>query len=88
MITTNTTAVAISQITNDIVMMEVRHEDKRLCIFDYEIKDATERIIRRGRFTGPLVQLGTQFLNNGNYEIDLMVKGETWRTIHFTKSSC
>jgi hypothetical protein len=87
MITTTKTAVAISQITNDIVIMEVRHEDRNDCIFDYEIKDAAERVVRRGRFTGPLVQLGTQFLNNGIYEIDLLVKGETWRTVRFTKNS-
>ena len=87
MITPNTAAVAISQITNDLVIMEVRHEDKSHCVFDYEIKDAAERIVRRGRFTGPLVQLGTQFLGNGIYEIDLMVKGKTWRTISFTKNS-
>lgn len=87
MITTTNTAVAFSQITNDLVIMEVRHEDKGHCIFDYEIKDAAERVVRRGRFTGPLVQLGTQFLNNGSYEIDLLVKGETWRKISFTKNS-
>ncbi len=87
MLTSTRTAVAISQISNDIVIMEVRHEDKSHCIFDYEIKDAADRIVRRGRFTGPLVQLGTQFLNNGSYEIDLQVKGETWRKVSFTKSS-
>ena len=87
MITPTTTAVAISQITSDLVIMEVRHEDKSHCIFDYEIKDAAEKVVRRGRFTGPLVQLGTQFLGTGIYEIDLLVKGKTWRTISFTKDT-
>jgi len=86
MIAPNKTPVSLLQVTNDLVVMEVRHEDRSDCIFDYEIKDGTEKIVRRGRFTGPLVQLGTQFLNNGNYEIDLMVKGETWKRVSFTKN--
>ncbi len=87
MIATEKTAVSLLQVANDTVLMEVYYEDKSDCIFDYEIKDTTERIVRRGRFTGPWVQLGTQFLNNGNYEIDLMVKGETWKRVSFTKNS-
>ena len=81
------TAVALSQVTNDIVVMEVCHEDSSDCIFDYEIKDNAERIVRRGQFTGPWVQLGTQFLRNGIYDIDILVKGQTWRTVRFTKNS-
>jgi len=87
MIETDKTPVSLLQVSNDIVVMEVRHEDRSDCTFDYEIKDTTERIVRRGRFTGPLVQLGTQFLHNGNYEIDLQVKGESWKKVSFTKSS-
>ena len=87
MIAPNKTAVALLQVTNDTVMMEVWHEDRSDCIFDYEIKDTDENIVRRGRFTGPLVQLGTQFLHNGIYDIDLLVKGETWKTVRFTNDS-
>jgi hypothetical protein len=77
--------VSFLQVTNEVVVMEVCHEEKRECVFDYEIKDVAEKVVRRGRFTGPLVQLGTQFLNNGNYVIDLLVKGESWRKVSFTK---
>ena len=87
MIATEKTAVSFLQVTNDTLVMEVRHEDRSDCVFDYEIKDGTERIVRRGRFTGPLVQLGTQFLHNGNYEIDLQVRGESWKKVSFTKNS-
>jgi hypothetical protein len=87
MIATEKIAVSFLQVTNDTLVMEVRHEERTNCVFDYEIKDTTERIVRRGRFTGPLVQLGTQFLHNGNYEIDLLVRGETWRKVSFTKNS-
>lgn len=79
-------SVSLLQVTNEVVVMEVCHEDKRECVFDYEIKDGRERIVRRGRFTGPHVQLGTQFLNNGDYEIDLLVKGEPWKKVSFTKT--
>ncbi|HMC99005.1 MAG TPA: hypothetical protein VKH37_02600 [Ferruginibacter sp.] len=87
MIAPTQTSVSLLQVSNDLVVMEVRHEDRSDCIFDYEIKDGAEKIVRRGRFTGPLVQLGTQFLSNGNYEIDLMVKGEMWKKVAFTKTS-
>jgi len=87
MIATEKNTVSLLQVANDIVVMELCHEYRSDCIFDYEIKDMAERIVRRGRFTGPIVQLGTQFLHNGNYEIDLQVKGESWKKVSFTKNS-
>lgn len=79
--------VAVSQITNDILLLEIKQGLDRTCTFFYEIKDNTTRTIRKGKFTGPLVQLGTRFLATGNYEINLSLNNQFWESARFTISA-
>lgn len=81
----NITAAAVSNIVYDLMNVEIIHSSLFNNIFEYRICCDDEKIIRKGRFTGPNVQLRLSFIKEGKYSFLLFLNGEQIQQSGFEK---
>lgn len=59
----------IPKIVDDILVVEVERFSVNNNLFDYVITDNNSNVVRKGNFTGPLVQMSTRFFEDGHYKM-------------------
>lgn len=69
----------------DLLVVKILNEHYRYDSFEYIIYSDNNAVIRKGTFRAPSVQLRTIGLNEGVYHMDLLYRGQKWKTNHFEK---
>ncbi|MBC7651882.1 MAG: hypothetical protein H7101_09040 [Deinococcales bacterium] len=81
------TNISITEIVNDIMIVNVNCASLIKNRISYIIRNNANKLIRKGNFTGYNVQLCMTHLEDGNYEVDMFVEDELYLNIPFEKRS-
>jgi hypothetical protein len=77
----------ISLVTADLVHVDIPGKTMEFRSFDYIIYGEGHKMLRRGNFRSPSVQLRTNDLKAGIYDFILLVDGEEYHTTSFIKDN-
>jgi hypothetical protein len=79
------TDFTITEKVYDLLVVNILNEKLQYESFEYVIYSANETLLRKGCFRAPSVQIRTNFMNMGTYHLQLLHKGEEWKTSFFKK---
>lgn len=81
----NGSFASITDIVQDFMFVEIRNIAILDKTFEYKIVSQDDKLIRKGRFEGPNVQLRLSLMPEGTYFFRLYLNGEELQHISFEK---
>jgi hypothetical protein len=79
------TQVSIIDKVSDMVYIDILNQKLQHASFEYVILNGEKKIVRKGNFRAPSVQLRTNHLEEGMYQFQLLLNGKLWETTDFRK---
>lgn len=79
------TQVSIVDQVTDMVFIDILNNKLQYASFEYVIMNGDKKIVRKGNFRAPSVQLRTNNLAEGLYQLQLLLNGKIWETTDFRK---
>lgn len=79
--------VSVTLKSFDLIYVDILNQSLQYELFEYVIYTEDKRMIRRGQFRAPSVQIRTNDLQEGTYEVQLFLRGEEWKNMLFQKRS-
>lgn len=79
--------VSVTTQSFDLMYVDILNQTLQYESFEYIIYAEGKRMIRRGQFRAPSVQIRTNGLQDGTYEFQLLLHGEEWKNMIFQKHS-
>ncbi len=80
-------AVSVTDVVFDHLLIEINHNLLRNKDFEYRICTKDKRLVRQGSFRGPAVQLRLSLMDTGNYQLLLSDDGQEWQQFAFEKKA-
>ncbi|HEX8332238.1 MAG TPA: hypothetical protein VF622_06425 [Segetibacter sp.] len=80
---TSTTQVAVTDLMNDFLCVDILPFGLQQESFEFVITGEDKITHRKGHFRAPSVQLRTKHLKAGNYQLQLFLHGEEWEHTNF-----
>ncbi len=77
----------ITTVVNDHFFIEIKNQPLAGSTFEYKICTHDEKIIRKGQFSGPYVQLRLSLIEEGQYIFLLYLNGQKLQESSFEKRS-
>ena len=77
--------VSVIEKVTDLIFVDILNRRFEYESFEYIIYDGHKKIVRKGYFRAPSVQLRTNNLQEGTYSFQLLLNGEVWNTTEFRK---
>ena len=71
----------------DMIYVNITNKTLQYDSFEYNIYNGDKKVVRRGYFRAPSVQLRTANLADGTYQFELLLNGQVWETAEFRKTS-
>ncbi len=81
----NSTQLTLQEKVCNLFSVDILNETFQYASFDYVIYDGAKRVVRRGYFRAPSVQFRTNNLQEGIYQLELLLNGKVWETAQFSK---
>jgi len=85
MYATNDSFARITDIVHDFLFVEINSTALQNKTFEYKIISQEEKLIRKGHFEGPMVQLRLSLMQEGKYTFQLYLNGEQLLNSGFEK---
>jgi hypothetical protein len=79
--------VSVTTQSFDLIYVDILNQKLQYESFEYIIYTEDKKMIRRGQFRAPSVQIRTCGLQEGTYEFQLLLHGEEWKNTLFQKQS-
>jgi hypothetical protein len=79
------TQVSVIDRTSDMIYIDILNKKLQYASFEFVILNGEKKIVRKGNFRAPSVQLRTNNLEEGIYLFQLLLNGELWETTNFRK---
>ena len=79
--------VSVTPQSFDLIYVDILNQKLQYESFEYIIYTQDKKMIRRGQFRAPSVQIRTSCLQEGTYQFQLLLHGEEWKNTHFQKQS-
>jgi hypothetical protein len=83
----STFEVAISEKKKDVLDVDIMNQPLFYKLFDYVIYGKDNKMIRRGQFRAPSVQLRTTFMQEGDYLLQVLLNENEYVSVPFHKTS-
>ncbi len=80
-------AVSVTDVVFDHLLIEINHNLLRNKNFEYRICTKDKRLVRQGSFRGPMVQIRLSMMDTGNYQLLLSEDGQEWLDYPFEKKT-
>ncbi len=81
----NDSFARITDVVQDFMFVEINSFVMQNKTFEYKIFSQDEKLIRKGRFEGPMVQLRLSLMQEGKYIFLLYLNGEQLQNSGFEK---
>jgi hypothetical protein len=83
----NKTDISITEIVYDLMMVNVNRASLLKDCITYVIRNQSNKLVRKGNFSGYNVQLRMTHLEDGKYEFDMFIEDKLYMNIPFEKRS-
>jgi len=81
----NATQVSVIGNVSDLIFVDIHNQLLQYESFEYAIYNNDKKVVRKGYFRAPSVQLRTNNLQEGIYQFELKLHGKVWETAEFRK---
>jgi|GEM_PF-1937298 len=81
------TTVSITEIVYDFMMIHINCASLQKASIGYSICNQSNQLVRKGNFTGFMVQLRMSHLQDGKYNFNMFVEDQLHLNIPFEKKS-
>jgi hypothetical protein len=79
--------VSVTSQSYDLIYVDILNQSVQYESFEYVIYNQEKRMLRKGQFKAPTVQIRTNHLQEGKYHFQLLLHGQEWTTAFFEKQN-
>jgi hypothetical protein len=83
----HSTQVSVVGHMSDMIFIDIHNQTLQYESFEFNIYNGDKKVVRKGYFRAPSVQLRTNNLAEGTYQFELLLNGKVWETTEFRKKT-
>lgn len=87
MLTASPHQVTVTEQVYDLIFVDILNQNLQYESFEYIIYGENKKMLRKGQFRAPSVQIRTNHLQEGMYGFQLLLHGEEWNHLYFEKKA-